>query len=233
MSKVSGKEAWKAYERKDYSAATAIWEQLIGSSQNEMERDSFEHGYGYALVGLKRFKEAREIWRRLYDRTGSHIYIHQLGMVEREAGNYAEAAELFEEEHSILPDDDNLAKAANLYEQSLVESLFGNHDSAVKLAERCLVLSMTTKDKVMHGCAYRLLGDLSRHECPSKARSYYLESLRAFEEAEDRIACGEIDDRLKSCTTCVAGGLRRAPKRGLRREEGGLKIFNLPPALHP
>jgi len=197
MRKVSEKEAWKAYERKDYPASAAIWEQLIRSSPNGIERDSFEHGYGYALVGLKRFSEARAIWKRLYDRTGSHIYIHQLGMVEREAGNYAEAADLFEQEHSILPEDDDLAKAANLYEQSLVESLFGNHGSAVKLAERCLVLSMTTEDKVMHGCAYRLLGDLSRHECPSKARSYYLGSRRAFEEAEDRIACREIDERLK------------------------------------
>jgi tetratricopeptide (TPR) repeat protein len=194
------KKAWAACDRKEYAVAAELWEQLIASSSNEARRDACRHGYGYALVGLRRYDEARAIWRQLYEKTGSHIYIHQLGMVEREAGEYAKAAELFLKERSMLPDDDDLAKAANLYEQGLIESLIGNQEAAMTFAKECLALSMATEDKIMHGCAYRLLADLSRDDRSDKALNYYNKSRKAFEEAGDRIACREIDDSLKEIT---------------------------------
>lgn len=190
------KDAWQALDRKDHAVAAALWEQLIASCPNERERDSLLHGYGYALVGLKRFGEARAIYRRLYEKTGLHVYLHQLGMVAREAGEYSEAAGLFEQEHSMLVVGDELAMAANLYEQALVESLVGNRQSALELANRCLVGSLATEDKILHGCAYRLLGDLSRPDSEERARGFYRKARSAFEDAGDPIACGEIDERL-------------------------------------
>lgn len=192
--------AWKAYDKKDYATAVKLWEQLIESSTNETERDLYRHGYGYALVGLKRFDEAREIYRQLYEKTHSHIYIHQPGMVERESGEYALAASLFWKEQAMLKEEDYPAIAANLYEQGLIESLAGDRDLALELADRCLAVSLATEDKIMHGCAYRLPGDLWRRDCPEKARDYYRKSRKAFEDGGDIIACGEIDERYESIT---------------------------------
>lgn len=200
MSDETERQAWEAYEREEYATAADLWEQLIRYASNETDGDRFRHGYGYALVGLKRFEEARVIYQQLFDKTGSHVFLHQLGMVARESGEHSKAAELFRHERSILRTDDSLPLAANLFEQGLVESLLGNQKSAIEIANRCLAVSMKTKDMVMHGCAYRLLGDLSRSEWPDMATSYYYKARKAFEEAGDKIACGEVDERLTEIT---------------------------------
>ena len=200
MSKIEEKDAWKALDISDYAAAAQIWEQLIDSCSSEAEADSYKHGYGYALVGLKRWDEARAIYQGLYDKNGSHVYVHQLGMVEREAGNYQAAAALSKREWRMLPGDDNLAKAANLYEQGLIAHLSNNHDAAMKFAEQCLDLSVLTNDKVMHGCAHRLLGDLLCQNDPDSARSHYEKSCMLFGKAGDPIACREVNEKLKEIT---------------------------------
>jgi tetratricopeptide (TPR) repeat protein len=201
MTIATKENAWKAYDQQDFNLAAKLWKQLIKTASNEMERDSFRYGYGYTLVRLKRFEEARAIYQRFYEKTNSHIFIHQIGMVEREAGNYVRAAELFKQEQAMLATEDNLAIAANLYEQALIESLIGEPSLALDLANHCLVVSMTTEDKIMHGCAYRLLGDLLRLDFPDKARINYHKSRKSFEDAGDQIACGEIDQRVNEMTT--------------------------------
>lgn len=194
----SEQDAWQSHDRGEFATAAAIWEVLIACSDDDSERDGLEQCYCYALVGLKRFDDARAICRRLYEKTGSHIQLHQLGMVEREAGEYAEAIMLFNKERSLLADDDLLACAANQYERGLLESLIGNRDSALILARECHAKSMETDDQVMHGCAWRLLGDLSRDDSPEMARGHYERSRRAFMDAGDDVACRGIDGRLST-----------------------------------
>ena len=63
MSKIEEKDAWKALDISDYAAAAQIWEQLIDSCSSEAEADSYKHGYGYALVGMKRWDESRAIYQ--------------------------------------------------------------------------------------------------------------------------------------------------------------------------
>ena len=196
MSGTTESEAWQACDRGDFAGAAELWERLIASCASERECDGLRLGYGYALVGLRRFDEARALYRQLYRTTGSHTWIHQLGMVEREAGEYGEAAALFGQERSMLNAADELAIAANLYERGLVESLRGNRGAALELAERCLVAGLATEDRVMHGCAHRLLGDLAASGQEEKARRCYLKARCAFEEAGDQVACAEIDERL-------------------------------------
>jgi len=151
---------------------------------------------------LKRFNDAKALLNELYDKTQSHIYLHQLGMVAREAGDYIEALNMFEHECSMLTTNDHLGKAANMYEQALVNDLLGNQDVASKLATLCLALSLSTEDNIMHGCAYRLMGDLFRKNSFEKAKMYYRNSLEAFEKAKDNIACNEIKERLNSLNKC-------------------------------
>jgi tetratricopeptide (TPR) repeat protein len=201
MTIATKENAWKAYDQQDFDLAAKLWKQLIKTASNDMERNSFRYDYGYTLVRLKRFEEARIIYQQFYEKTSSHIFIHQLGMVEREAGNYVRAAELFKQEQAMLATEDNLAIAANLYEQALIESLIGEPNLALDLANHCLVVSMTTEDQIMHGCAYRLLGDLLRLDLPDKARLYYHKSRQSFKDAGDQIACEEIDQRVNEMTT--------------------------------
>ena len=198
MEALTERDAWQACDRKDFATAAGLWEQLISACASEPDRDALRHGYGYALVGLKRFDEARALYRRLYEKTASHVCLHQLGMVEREAGKYTEAAALFEQERSLLQADDHLAIAANLYELGLVQSLLGNGDHALELASRGLEVSLTIEDRVMRGCAFRLLGDLSNPGRMHEARRYYDQARSAFEEAGDEVACVEIEERLAS-----------------------------------
>ena len=193
-------EAWQAYERKDYEVAAELYKQLIMSCSSESEIDSYKHSYGYVLVALGDFDKARTIYQQLYEKSKSHIFIHQLGMVEREAGEYQKAATLFQQEYSMLKPIDGLSIAANLYEQALIEKLIGNQDSSLELAKRCLVESLETSDSIMHGCAYRLLGDLLFHDCREKANVFYDKARKAFSEAGDTIACSEIDERQRKNT---------------------------------
>ena len=91
-----------------------------------------------------------------------------------------------------------LALAANLYERALAASLLGNGGAAKELGRRCMAASRETADLVMHGCAYRLLGDLVRDEDPYEARRLYSRALAAFAEAGDQTACDEIEVRLQA-----------------------------------
>jgi tetratricopeptide (TPR) repeat protein len=150
----------------------------------------------YALVGLGRFDEARAIYHQLFEKTGSHVHLHQLGMVEREAGDLRRAAAIFEKEEGILPSGDRLALAANLYERALVASLREDRMEARTLARRCLAIGLETTDPVMHGCAFRLLADVTREADPERARRLYHRARAAFAQAGDAIACDEIDERL-------------------------------------
>jgi len=190
--------AWDAHDRKDFREAARIWESLIASAASGTARDALRSNYCYALVGLQRFDEARRIHQELYEKTGSHIDLHQLGMVAREAGEYDRALALFEEEHSMLQGGHPLARAANLYERGLVQSLLGHREEALQLAENCLALSKKTDNPVMHGCAWRLLGDLYRSANPKHARDHYVQARAAFAQADDHVACADIDSRMQS-----------------------------------
>ncbi|MBN1916340.1 MAG: tetratricopeptide repeat protein [Verrucomicrobia bacterium] len=192
--------AWDAYDRKDFQKAARAWEDLIASAASETARDELRTNYCYALVALKRFGEARRICQELLEKTGSHIDLHQLGMVEREAGEYERALALFEQEHSMLQDGDFLAQAANLYERGFVRNLLGRREEALPLAEDCLALSRRTDNPAMRGCAWRLLGDLHRSANPKLAQDHYMQARAAFVEANDAVACAEIDSRMRLLT---------------------------------
>lgn len=58
---------------------------------------------GYALAFQGRHAEALALYRGLYEETGSHRAVHQVGMVLRMAGRLEEALAVFEEEARLLP----------------------------------------------------------------------------------------------------------------------------------
>jgi len=187
-----------ALDRGDPAAAARIWERLIADCSHEEEADGLRLGYGYALVALGRLSEARELYQRLYRRSGSHIHLHQWGMVEREACEYERAATIFLEEWELIEPDDGPAQATNLYEQSLVKSLRGHRDEALALAERCFALATESEDPILYGCACRLLGDLALPDRQDTARAWFLLARQAFMDAPDPVAVTEVDARLEA-----------------------------------
>ena len=68
---------------------------------------------GYALAFQGRHAEALALYRGLYEETGSHRAVHQVGMVRRMAGRLEEALAVFAEEARLLPPDP-LARSTNL-----------------------------------------------------------------------------------------------------------------------
>jgi hypothetical protein len=84
-----------------------------------------------------------------------------------------------------------------------VAHLSGNRTQAMELANRCLENTLKTDDRIMHGCAYRLWGDLTRAENPAAAVRYYRQARDAFHQAGDTVACREMDDRLSASSQAM------------------------------
>ena len=90
---------------------------------------------GYALAFQGRHAEALALYRGLYEETGSHRAVHQVGMVLRMAGRLEEALAVFEEEARLLPPDP-LARSTNLYERGYTWLLLGEEEALKGLGVR-------------------------------------------------------------------------------------------------
>lgn len=191
------KDAWKEYESKSYKNAEKIWLKLIENSDSEEDKNNKLLGYGYTLVGLNKFDKAREIYNNLYEKTKHHIYLHQLGMIERENNNYFKALEYIEREEKLIDKNNNLSVSVNLYEKAKINELLGNLELANKIAKKCLLKSLKTEDKISQACAYRLIGDikLKLNKFNDSIKNYDI-SLKKFDEAGDKIGKLEIEEKL-------------------------------------
>lgn len=156
-------------------------------------------GYGYTLVSLNKFDKAQEIYSNLYETTKSHIYLHQLAMVERERNNYLEALKYIELEENLIDKNDNLAISVNLYEKAKLNELLSNLELADEIAKECLLKSLKTEDKISQACAYRLIGDikLKLNEFEVSIKNYD-KSLKKFDEAGDKIGKLEVEVKLNT-----------------------------------
>lgn len=191
---MDNKHAWELYESKKYEEAKKAWCELLREDFSPSNRS----GYAYTLIAMAEYGEAREICRRLWIETSSHVYVHQLIKVEREAGNFKEAMKYARFEETVLPKDDPLAYAANLYEQGKLKELLGELDNAFKLALHCWEYSAKSKDVAMKACSKRLLGDISKARNQSCYAHYYLDAATLFIEADDEDGAQEMYDSLKS-----------------------------------
>lgn len=174
---------------------------LLHKATTQKEKDSINWARAYALVELKLFKEAQEIWREIFQRTGSHMALHQVGYVLRSANKIEEALKVYFEEHALIPSRDNLAMAANLYELAYCNFLMANSDEAFQYLNKYEQITFTEIDPIERGCFFRLKGDLAKGTDVASARSAYEKSLEFFKEAKDKIAVAEVEDRLSQLST--------------------------------
>ncbi|WP_413577999.1 hypothetical protein ACLVWU_05705 [Bdellovibrio sp. HCB290] len=169
---------------------------LLLSAKTQADKDSINWARGFALVELKKFNEALDIWQEIFNRTHDHKALHQIGFVHRSSGNLSMAVNLFIQEQALISADDLQSRAINFYEQSYCNLLLGYNRKAQECFQRYEELNMDESDLIERGCFYRLKGDLHKSNDKALAKAAYEQSLNFFTQAEDSVASAEIKERL-------------------------------------
>lgn len=170
----------------------------LQSAHTQEEKDSINWARAFALVEMKEFTEALEIWQGIFDRTHDHKALHQVGYVHRTSGNLPMAVNVFSQEFSLISQDDKQSLAVNLYEQSYCHILLGYMRKAHEMFSRYEELNMGEFDLIERGCFFRLKGDLFKATDAVVAKGAYEESLKFFTQANDETAAQEVQQRLSS-----------------------------------
>ena len=198
--------AWEKFESGDYKGAEALYLaclQQTGSADAE-RYSAVLMGLVYTESFLEKYDEARRYGRRLLQEAKNaadqHVALHQLGMVERMAGNLPEAMRLFLEEERVIcasfPDDD-LRLAANLYEQAYVVFKRGELSKAEGVMRASLDRAAAAKDEMCMGCSFRGLGEILKAAGRAdEAGACFGKAIAAFTKAGDGIAVEEIRNML-------------------------------------
>ena len=139
-------------------------------------------GLIYAESFLEHFAEARTYASQLIscaiDHEEKHIAIHQAGMIERMAGAYDKAMNLFLQEEALIEKnfpDDALARSANLYEQGYVSMKLHDLPLAEKNMLSALDFAEKSNDLISIGCAYRGLGEILKASEKAEDAAVYFE----------------------------------------------------------
>lgn len=193
-------DVWRAINEGRNTQARSLLEADLAL----LASDSGQMALGYALARDGRFDEAREVYANLRaDHMGKpleHIFVHQLGMVERLAGDHRAALRLFEEERALiagLPEDERAFKrAVNGYELGVNRLVLDELGEAREALANALTEAQEADDPMTLGCVHRALGDLAvREGNRDRARAEYEQARLAFEEAEDGRAAAEVRSR--------------------------------------
>lgn len=171
---------------------------LLNSAQTQDERDAINWARGYALVELKKFGDALDIWQAIFNRTHDHKALHQVGFVHRSSGNLSMAINIFNQEQALISSQDSQSLAINLYEQTYCNLLLGYVRKAHEFFKYYEDLRMDASDPVERGCFFRLKGDLYKSSDKDLAKAAYQESLKFFTNAKDEISSLEIKERLSA-----------------------------------
>lgn len=183
-------------------ARVAELEQLLDS-------DSFErlNLKSYLAVEEKDFNAARRAVS-LYlqkskdeqDRVHEHIAYHQLGYIERSAGNLEQALQWIETEAAFLQNyfpEDHYRQSVNLYEQGYIRLQLGDIKAAETWMNQALSYALESDDLINQGCAYRGLGEIKRTDGQiNDARHYFEKAFSLFQQAEDFIDAEEVEEMI-------------------------------------
>ena len=197
-------QAYTAFDNGHLVQAEQLYRLVLQQAEAENKiYKSAVNGLAFTYSLQKDFERARELYRNLYklvclqnDRKWQAITLHQLGMVERLAGNFQKAQQLFQHEYEFrvlnLPDD--LAGfSANYYEQGYVYLKLKFLTQAEQAMSEALKMALQAGDTMCLGCSYRglgevyvALGDFNR------AKENFSLSIRVFEQLGDKIAALEV-----------------------------------------
>ena len=195
-------KAWDLFDIGNYQDAEAQYLECYDyiSSMDIENVKVLLMGLMYTEAYLGKFDAAREYGRSLLDLARNHeeqhIALHQLGMVERMAGNYATAMELFMKENNILHNsfpNDSARFSANLYEQGYTAHKLERFEKAEKLMLRSLEHAIQSQDDICIGCSCRGMGEIMQEiGNTEEAIKHFKKAIAAFTNAGDLIAVEEI-----------------------------------------
>ena len=195
--------AWEKFDAGDFLGAEALYLACLQqTSASDAERYSAVlMGLVYTESFLEKYDEARQYGRRLLDAAKNaadqHVALHQLGMVERMAGNLSDALQLFLEEERVIQasfSNDDLRLSVNLYEQAYVAFLMGELAKAESIMLASRDRAAAARDDMCLGCAFRGLGEIMKAAGRLEAANDCFErAIIAFTKAGDKIAVEEIE----------------------------------------
>ena len=185
-------KAWENYEAGNYKKSECFFKTALKNETVPENRDNVLFSYGYTLTALKHFDKAEKIYKDLFKKHRSHIHIHQLGMVQREAGNYEKALKLYSKEKAMIDKKDNLAKAMNLYELGKNNELLGRFTAAKKYADKCVQTASKCDDFIMKACSFKLAGDIEKNGNTIKAINCYKKAKGYFDKGKDKIGAKDV-----------------------------------------
>ena len=153
----------------------------------------------HILNSMGRHKESDNILERLvHEDPNDHRLLHNWGAVKRMLGQYQEALKIFEQETNMIQDSgDALSTAANEYELGKTHHMLDNHEAAFIHASKSFLISQKCDDPIMHGCAYRLLGDLYSSYCKEVGLTFYAQAKSHFAKGMDPRATEDIEKRIE------------------------------------
>lgn len=197
-------KAWALFDTGNYTDAEAIYKECYAKIPST-DHDNYWQvlmGLIYVESFLKHFAEARTYASQLIscaiDHEEKHIAIHQAGMVERMAGAYEKAMELFLQEAAMIEEffpDNALVRSANLYEHGYVAMKLNDLPLAEKMMRSALDSAEKSDDLISIGCAYRGLGEiLKASEKTEDAAAYFEKAITAFQNTGDTCGVEEVKD---------------------------------------
>lgn len=198
---------WAAFSAGDFAGAEELFATLLEDPAQAGEgHDLARFGLGYVWAHTDRFPQARSAYQTLVreaqargDGGAAHRAQHQLGMVERLAGDWPAAQRCFEVERQMIealgcPD---LSVSVNAYELGIVALHLGESVQAKAWLDLCLMTARRTTDRVAVGCAHRALGDWHDAQGESRAATaHWRAAAAAFAEADDPQAIADLQGRL-------------------------------------
>ncbi|NJK48779.1 tetratricopeptide repeat protein [Candidatus Gracilibacteria bacterium] len=176
-------------------------------TQNEQYKCAV-NGLAFTYSLQKRYDRAHELYQNLYelvcyqrDLKWQAIALHQLGMVERLAGNFQEAQQIFQHEYDFrvfnLPDD-FVGFSANLYEQGYLHLKLAYLLAAEQAMLKSLEMARRVEDDMCLGCSYRGIGEVYlRLGKFVRAKEAFSLSIKAFERVGDDRAVLEVQELIR------------------------------------
>ncbi|MFN3265217.1 MAG: hypothetical protein ACK41E_00080 [Deinococcales bacterium] len=192
--------AWAAFEAEDFAKAERDFRHARLEPHLALQARC---GLVYVFARTGRFEAARSECHLLRleaqsqnNPSNEYVALHQLGMVERMAGELQTALGIFQQERQMIATLKNppLAVSANAYEQGIICGKLGRYPEAREFLSVALEQARLCGDPIAEACAYRGLGEIATN--PTMKKAMFLQSLAAFQRGGDAIGAAEIEDLL-------------------------------------
>ena len=192
---------WAAFHAEDFEAAEEAFWQSDGTPSVTREARG---GLVYVYARTGRFIEAREGCEALRleavalgDLALEYAALHQLGIVERLAGQFETALEVFASERTVIASlgQPPLARCANAFESGVLHAKLGRLKLGRDWLRIALESAQLTGDLGAQASVLRALGEVASNV--TMRRALLTQSRAAFVEHGDRDSALEVEALLE------------------------------------